>query len=112
KEQRALLERLNARHPDNAEVASALAVVYEKQGETARCEKLLMPHLKRLGTSEGARILGRILAQKGKFEEAHALLAPYAEENLKLLHEAEEGYQQAVQRAWQKVVAEVNSGQA
>src|SRR5207247_414564 len=42
KAQRPLLEQLAAKRPDDIEFASALAVVYEHQGETARCEQLLL----------------------------------------------------------------------
>jgi tetratricopeptide (TPR) repeat protein len=111
-EQRPLLEKLAAKQPDDIEMLSALAVVCEYQGDASRCERLLAPHRERLGTSEGARVLGMILAHKGQFEEAHALLAPYAETNLRRLAEAQEEFRAAWQAVEQKLVVEVNSKKA
>jgi len=87
-----LLEPLVEKEPDNVDYASKLAVVYERQERLEKCEELLTPHLHRLGTTEGARILGHIYTQQGKFEQAHALLLPYAEGRLKQLHAAEQAY--------------------
>ena len=112
REKQALLERLADRHPGDIEVASALAVVWEQKGDVARCEKLLLPHRQKLGTTEAARILGTILARKGKFEEAHALLAPYAEENLKHYREASQAVESAAQDAVNTIIEEARAGHA
>src|SRR5262249_44678728 len=70
-------ERAGQRQRDDPEAASQLALVYEAQNELAKCEPLLAPLAQRLGTSEGARILGHIYAQQSKLDEANALLQPY-----------------------------------
>ncbi len=107
-----LLEKVVAREPDNPEPASELAVIYESQNRLDECEPLLLPHKDRLGTREGARILGHILVSKGKVEEAHGLLRPYVEERLQRLKRAEADFDAAVQRLQERVVAEVKSGTA
>src|SRR5262249_32482592 len=61
--QQQLLEPVVARQPEDAELAGRLAQAYEAQNQLAKCEALLTPHRKRLGATEGARILGRIYAQ-------------------------------------------------
>jgi tetratricopeptide (TPR) repeat protein len=93
------LEQAVARQPDDVELASQLAVVYEARGQLPKCEALLTPHRPRLALTEGARILGQLYAHNGKLEDAHALLVPYAEGRLKQLHAAEE----ALQRTYEKV---------
>jgi tetratricopeptide (TPR) repeat protein len=101
---RRLLERQIKKEPDNPEPATALALLLEKENQLDRCEKLLAPHVKKLGSSEGARILGHIYARKGKLEEAHALLLPYAEENLKKLKAAEKSLNDTINMAiWRPV---------
>lgn len=107
-----LLEKVVAREPDNPEPASELAVIYEGQRRLPECEKLLLPHKDRLGTREGARILGHLLVGQGKIEEAHALLRPYVEERLDRLHRAEAAFDAAVNRLRERALAEVKSGTA
>lgn len=109
---RQILEQLVAQHPEDADAASQLAVVYESQKELARCEKLLTPHEKTLGIREGARILGHLYAEQGKLDQAHALLLPYAEGRLTKLHEAEKSLQAAYEGAQGRVLASLKSGLA
>lgn len=80
------------REPNHAEMASELALIYEKRKQWDKCESLLTPLRSKLGTLEGARILGQSYVHKGKFQEAHALLGPYTEERLRRLHRAEQQY--------------------
>jgi hypothetical protein len=103
-----LLEQLVVKEPDDPEAASQLAVLYEAKKQLDKCEKLLAPHAGRLGTREGARILGQILARQGKEEQAHALLLPYTEERLKRLHAAEDAYQ----NAYGAIVNQIRNGTA
>jgi tetratricopeptide (TPR) repeat protein len=105
-----LLEKVVVREPDNPEPAWRLAVIYEGQERLPECEGLLMPHIDRLGTSEGARILGHILARKDKFEQAHKLLQPYVEEHLQRLHHAEEALNNAQKRFFQEIDQEIDQG--
>jgi thioredoxin-like negative regulator of GroEL len=109
---RGLLERIVARDPADPEPASLLAEIYEADRKPDRCEALLTPHVKRLGTTEGARILGQIFARKGKFDEAHALLVPYAEGRLRQFHEAESRLRQGRERLYNDLSDQIQSGQA
>jgi tetratricopeptide (TPR) repeat protein len=65
KKRRTLLERAVAKEPGDVELLSQLALLHEADRQTAKCEALLAPHVKRLGASEGARILGQIYAHQG-----------------------------------------------
>jgi hypothetical protein len=80
--QQMILEKLIAVEPGNMDYVGKLAVVYERLKQWDRCEKLLTPFEKRLGSSEGARILGQLMAGKGKLDQAEALLAPYVKPRL------------------------------
>jgi tetratricopeptide (TPR) repeat protein len=88
KERLPLLEKLAASHPDDVAIVSILAVTHERLGDTARCEKLLLPLRDRLGASEGARVLGQIFARQGKDEESFKLLVPYTDEKLQKIETA------------------------
>jgi hypothetical protein len=107
-----LLERLAQQEPNNVQYLSSLAVAHEGKRQFDRCEALLAPHLDRLGTSEGARVLGQVYVSQGKYEKAFALLQPYAEGRLKRLHDAEQAYQDAIKAAEQKVVDELKGQHA
>jgi tetratricopeptide (TPR) repeat protein len=89
--QQPILERLVAAEPANQDFACKLAVVYEQLEQPDKCEKLLVPFEKRLGASEGARILGRLMAGRGQLQRAEALWLPYVKPHLEklrgLMHE-------------------------
>jgi tetratricopeptide (TPR) repeat protein len=104
---RSPLQKLVAQESDNPGWASRLAEIYEADRKPAKCEELLARHVKRLGTLEGARILGQIYARRGKIEEAHALLVPYAENRLKAYHEAEE----TIRQIHGRIFAQLKAGQ-
>src|SRR5262249_48548837 len=70
-----LLERLVAKEPNDPDAATQLALLYESQHQLPKCEAILVKVGDRLGTSEGARILGQIYSQQGKYDQAHPLLA-------------------------------------
>ncbi len=107
-----LLERVVQKEPANVEMASRLAVLYEQKKDLARCEKLLAPHEKRLGLTEGARVLGQIYARQGKFEQAYALLQPYAEERLKKFHAVEKDFEETIKRFDERLVQRIRTNQA
>ena len=106
-----LLERAVAEEPEDPDLASKLAVLYEARGELDKCDELLAPHERRLGTTEGARILGQSCARRGDFEPAFALLLPYVEGRLKQLHVAERNYNDAIEHAWERVIERLEDGQ-
>jgi tetratricopeptide (TPR) repeat protein len=107
-----LLEGAVAQEPENPEPAAKLALIFEARQDWDRCEALLTPHLHRLGTTEGARVLGQRFAHLGKFDQAHALLVPYTEGRLKQLHAAEQAFVKAVKEADKKIVESLNSKKA
>jgi hypothetical protein len=108
KARRGLLEKAVKKEPNNVELISQLAEAYEALGQRDKCAALLEPFRDRLGITEGARILGQIDARKGKLDQAHALLTPYAEGRLKKLHEAEKQFEEFRTR----VLNEVQNGTA
>jgi tetratricopeptide (TPR) repeat protein len=110
-ERQKLLEQLVKKEPNDPEPASDLAVILEGKHQLDKCEALLAPHAKRLGTLEGARILGQIYAHQNKLEQAHALLVPYMEKRLQALHAAEEHYSTTVSNA-QKAIVDRLQGEA
>jgi hypothetical protein len=112
KPRRRWLERLVEREPKDVDAASRLAVVCYQQNDIRRCEAVLTPHADRLGKRDGAAILGRIYAHKGKPTQAHALLLPFVEERLPKLRAAEQTARNAAQAVEQRVVAQINDGSA
>ncbi len=109
---RQLLERIVAQEPADPEPASQLAVVYEAQGELARCEPLLAPHAGQLGLREGARILGQLYVHQDKWEQAHALLLPYTEGRLQRLHAAQKAFTDTLTRAQDQVLDQIKQRKA
>lgn len=105
-----VLERLAAKAGDDPGPAVRLAVIAENAGDLEGCRKLLAPYVKRLGVTEGARILGRLYAADGKLEEAHDLLVPYTEAKLARLHEAEKAFETAAGAAQERVLQALRSG--
>jgi tetratricopeptide (TPR) repeat protein len=109
---RGLLEKLHSRQPNDLEIASRLAAVYEAQGEQERCEKLLLPFEPALGTGEGAAILGRIHAARGRFDRAYALLKPYVSAHLPAFRDAEQAYSKESEAAQARAIALLQSEKA
>jgi hypothetical protein len=107
--QEALLQKIISADPSNVECISRLAQIYEKSERPEECEKLLEPHKQNLGDTEGARILGQIFTSKGQFDDAYALLEPYTQSRLKKLHAAEQVYERASQKAYDRVIDELNN---
>jgi len=96
---RGLLEALVSAHPGDVELASRLAAVYEAQGQEDRAAALLEPMRTRLGTTEGARILGLADARHNHVDRALALLRPYTLARLDSFHAAETALTAAIQTA-------------
>lgn len=111
-----VLQKLVAADPGNVEYAASLAVMIDENTEldtdnrTQRCEALLAPLSEKLGSTEGARILGRIRAAQDRFEEAYALLQPYCGKRLAGLHAAEEALKNAGERARNRIDGMMQSG--
>lgn len=81
-QRRELLEKMVQKKPQDLDTIIRLALAYEAEGRRTKIEKLLRPHKDKLGTGEGARLLGQIYARQNKLDDALALLLPYTEERL------------------------------
>ena len=121
---RPVLEKMVAADPGNVDAAVQLALVLEaearpeggkgRSGDDSgeRIVKLLAPHREKLGTGEGARLLGQALASLGKFDESYALLGPYLDNRLDAFHEAEKAFENAIEQVHRRVVAQFQNGSA
>ena len=107
-----LVERIVETHPTNAKYVIPFAENLHEEGEIERCRQLLEGVQDQLGSTEGARILGQMLAREGRLDEAHALLVPYTEARLKRLHNAEEDFNDAYEQAQNKALARLRNGTA
>jgi hypothetical protein len=105
-----ILEKIVAKNPEDLEVVSELASLYEARKQFDKCEAVLAPVAKKLGSTDGARILGGIYAAAGKIEEAFALLAPYCEARLQKLHAAETAYNKSMENAWNQHLNQLKNG--
>jgi tetratricopeptide (TPR) repeat protein len=101
---RTLLEKLVATQPNEPEVVSRLAAVFEVQGEIERAVALLQPLRARLGTTEGTRILGLAYARRGQVESALALLRPHIRARLESFRVAESDWKSAMRTSSRRVV--------
>jgi tetratricopeptide (TPR) repeat protein len=116
---RPLLEKLVAANPQDVDLTVKLALALEAEGHsaakkagdsddsTSRIVKLLSPLHGKLGTGEGARVLGQALAAQNRFDEAYALLSPYMETHLDAFHEASQAYISAIEQAQDRVVEQI-----
>jgi tetratricopeptide (TPR) repeat protein len=107
-----LLEAVVVDEPGDVEVASQLAVIYERQERFEDCKKLLEPLRDRLATREGARVLGQVYARDGELDRARELLGPYTNGRLKLLHAAEKKLEAVYQRLRDGVFGDLQNGDA
>lgn len=108
--QRELLETIVAAHPQNLPHVVGLCELLETEGQLERCRKLLAPLQSQLADTEGARILGQMLAHDGDFDAAHALLVPYTKARLEQLHEAEKDLTATFETVQEEKLAELRRG--
>jgi tetratricopeptide (TPR) repeat protein len=128
---RPMLEKLLAANPQDVDLAVQLALALEAEDRSSgkkpenkpaqkteegdfrgRIVKLLTPLRDKLGTDEGARLLGQALAAEGKFDDAYALLGPYLETHLEAFHEAERAFGESYERAQARLSDQIRSGTA
>ncbi|MCI0380106.1 MAG: hypothetical protein L0215_21185 [Gemmataceae bacterium] len=94
--------------PNDLDAVTELAVYWESRHDLAQCKKVLEPHAKELGQREGARILGQVYMQEGKFDEAYRLLSAYAENRLQQFQDAEANLINAEQQARKDVIHQLD----
>jgi hypothetical protein len=107
-----LLEAAVGGRPDDPKLASELALIFEARGEKGRLLGLLAPHIDRLGTLEGARILGLLEAEGGRLESSRALLLPYTQGRLAQLSAAKAHYDRVANAAWQREIEQLDKNAA
>jgi hypothetical protein len=102
---RGYLQKAVSADPANAAPAIDLAVILDAEDNPDECRKLLTPHAAKLGTTEGARVLGQILVRDGKFAEGAPLLKAYSTSRLSALHAAEKKYEAVANRVQTQAIA-------
>lgn len=107
-----LLKQTVAAHPNNTNRVVELALLYEKDGPPGESVKLLTPYAKKLGATEGARILGQHFLKEGQYEEAYGLLFPYVQLRLAKLHDMERSYTNAIALASQRALDDLRHNRA
>lgn len=107
-----LLKQIVAANPDDTKRVVELAVAYENAGQLPKSWKLLGPYQDRLGTTEGARILGQRLLQEQNYTEAYKLLFPYVQVRLSRLHTIEVTYSNKVAAIGRRAINDLNAGRA
>ena len=107
-----LLKRMVSLNPDNIESTAELAVIYDKKGKKDKCLSLLEPLSNKLGTTEGARILGSIYLDKGKNEEALKIIEPYVTAKSKEIFKTNKEYNKQFVNAFNFSKSLLKSGRA
>jgi tetratricopeptide (TPR) repeat protein len=109
---RRLLKRAVAKEPDDPALASRLAVLCESVGDRKGAEAALKRHEGRLGSLDGAAVLGRIHASQGKYGQAEKLLTAYLDARLPQLRSADQKLRSAIQIGRQRILDGLRQGQA
>jgi tetratricopeptide (TPR) repeat protein len=107
-----LLKSAIAAKSDNTNRVVELALIYEADKRLDESVKVLLPYRQKLGATEGARILGQYLLQKGEYEEAYGLLFPYVQVRLDRLHGIEAAYSNTVAAGSERALADLNASRA
>ncbi len=105
-----LLNQVVLAEPNAVDPAVQLAVVYDQLGQLDKCEALLAGHEAKLGTGEGARILGQIYFRKGDYDRGEALLDGYVTGRLKTLHQLEKEYDAELNSSRESAINRLQTG--
>jgi tetratricopeptide (TPR) repeat protein len=107
-----LLRDILAAKPDNVGCAVELALACETDEHLNEAISVLTPLRDKLGSTEGARILGQYLLEQGKSEESYGLLYPYVQARLQKLQTIESAYTNAVAQSSQRALEHLRKGGA
>src|SRR5262249_30652086 len=107
-----LLQETIAAHPDNTNRVVELALIYEASEKMDACIKLLLPYREKLGSTEGARLLGQHLLKEQKNEEAYKLLYPYVQARLQKLRAIEQNYTNTLTAVYHRAIQDLKQGRA
>jgi hypothetical protein len=105
-----LLKAAISANPDRTNRVVELALIYEGDKRLDDCYQLLTPYREKLGSSEGARILGQHLLQQAKYEPAYALLYPYVQARLEQLRTIEANCTNAEERMYRRAIDDLEAG--
>lgn len=108
----ALLGAWIEKRPGDIELATGLALVYERQRDAERCFRLLKPLADKLGASEAARVFGELLFLKGKLDDARKFLTAYIEKRRPELESLEAAHADVSPKANTDLLARIESGSA
>ncbi len=106
----ALLQQVLTKKPDDTNRAVELALIFESEPNPEASARTLLPFKGRLGSTEGARILGQHLLQQGDYSDAYAHLHPYVQTRLTQLHKLERDYTNAVHSVSEGAVEDLRKG--
>jgi hypothetical protein len=90
--QKDLLTNWSSIQPENPAPVVELALMSEQAGDSEQCYQLLLPQKDRLKESEGARILGELLLDRGEEQAAYPLLYAYLGPKMKHFHKLEQDF--------------------
>ena len=107
-----LLTESIAANPNNTNRVVELALIYEAKERLEDCYKLLLPYQHKLGSTEGARILGQHLLSERKNDEAYELLYPYVQNRLEKLRSIERAYTNAMSVVSRRALNDLNQSKA
>lgn len=106
------LAKAVAQNPEDMNLLGEWAAVLESKKDMEGLKKLLEPHKAKLGSTEGARMLGQIYAHDGDNEASYALLEPYMRGRLDALHAAEQQYEALAKQVSDNALASLRKGTA
>ena len=109
---RELLEAIVTEAPDDAVYCEKLAILHEGEGELEQAFALLDPVSDKLGSGEGARILGQLLVQRGSYDRAYSLLNAYVNPRVDGLRSAASRYDRVYEQIYERWLAHLESGEA
>ena len=107
-----LLERQIKSDPHSVAAVTELTTILEKRGETGRCIKLLEPLASKLGTTDGARILGTFYLDQGREDEALPIIEPYVTAAVKEITKKNKEYNDKFKMVFNQKKNTLTSGRA
>jgi hypothetical protein len=109
---RELLEQAVTANPTDVSLTVRLALLLEQESDLPRIKSLLEPLRPQLGATDGARLLGQILASEGDLDAAYELLTAYLTPRLAALHEADARFKTAIEQAQDSAIQLLKQGSA
>ncbi|NQD36774.1 hypothetical protein HPT27_07025 [Permianibacter sp. IMCC34836] len=105
-----LLRAVLGQNPEQVDAVVELAQLLVTRGDHAAALAILQPVEAKLGSSDGARILGQAYVAEGDFQRAYPLLSAYMADRLKALNSAEKHYFDLQKNLWDAEFDKLNKG--